>query len=387
MSQKTIVLKKQRASLDWILTAVVFLLLAIGLIAIYDASVVGAFRDFGDRFYYIKNQLAWAVVGTCALVFFSFFDYHKILKFASFIFFAGFILLILVLIPAIGTEVLGARRWISIASFTFQPSEIAKLATIFYAVSIMAKFEKYKITLLDSILVYFLPILTLAALVILEPDLGTALIFISVSLVIYFLGNAPIWHFLAFVPILILGTVFAILKEPYRIERMRAFLDPFYDPQGSSYQINQIIIAIASGGLLGVGLGGSRSKFEFIPEVHNDAIFAVIVEELGFIGGLILIGLFLFLILRATNVAKGAPDYPGKLLASGLATLLAVQILFNLASNVALVPLTGVPLPFISYGGSSLFVTLVTIGILLNIRKQSINASPRSSPKKRDAGQ
>ena len=384
MNQKTIVLKKQKTSIDWILAGLTFLLVAIGLVAIYDASVISAFRDFGDRFYYIKNQIAWAALGFVALALFSFFDYHKILKIAHFIFIATFILLILVLIPSVGTQVLGARRWISIASFTFQPSEVAKLATVFYGASIMGKFEKYKIKLFDSLLAYFLPIFTLAALVVFQPDLGTALIFIFLALVIYFIGNAPIWHFLTAIPILVFGIIFAILKEPYRIGRIRAFIDPFYDPQGASYQINQLIIAISSGGLLGVGLGGSRSKFEFIPEVHNDAIFAVIVEELGFIGGLILISLFLFLILRALDVAKGAPDYSGKLLASGMSALLAVQILFNLASNVALVPLTGVPLPFISYGGSSLFVTLTSIGILLNIRKQSTNTFLRSTPPKRD---
>ena len=371
MSEKTVVLKKQKTTLDWWLLGSTLLLVLIGLTAIYDASVVTAFRDFGDRFYYIKNQLAWASLGFLALLFLSFFDYHKILKFSNLIFAVSVILLILVLIPAIGTQVLGARRWISIAAFTFQPSEFAKLATIFYAASIMAKFEKYKIRIIDSFLVYFLPIFLISTLVVFEPDLGTSLMFFALTLVIYFIGNAPIWHFLISLPFILIGSIVAIVKEPYRMERVRAFLDPFYDPQGASYQINQIIMAIASGGLLGVGLGGSRAKFEFIPEVHNDAIFAVIVEELGFVGGVVLIAIFLFLIMRAADVAKSARDYEGRLLAAGLCALIAIQILFNLASNVALVPLTGVPLPFISYGGSSLFVTLAAVGILLNIRKQS----------------
>ena len=371
MNEKKVVLKKQKTTLDWWLLGSTILLVSIGLIAIYDASVVTAFRDFGDRFYYIKNQLAWAALGFLTLVVLSFFDYHKILKFSNLIFAASVIMLVLVLIPVIGTQVLGARRWISIASFTFQPSEFAKLATIFYVTSIMAKFERYKIRIIDSFLVYFLPIFLISALVVFEPDLGTSLMFFALALTIYFIGNAPIWHFLVTLPFLLIGAGLAIVKEPYRLERVRAFLDPFYDPQGASYQINQIIIAIASGGLLGVGLGGSRAKFEFIPEVHNDAIFAVIVEEVGFVGGIALIAIFLFLIMRAANVARDARDFEGRLLAAGLCALVAIQILFNLASNVALVPLTGVPLPFISYGGSSLFVTLAAIGILLNIRKQS----------------
>jgi cell division protein FtsW len=155
------------------------------------------------------------------------------------------------------------------------------------------------------------------------------------------------------------------------MERIKSFMDPNYDPQGASYQIYQIIVALSAGGFLGVGLGGSRSKFEFIPEVHNDAIFAVIVEELGFLGAIILIFVFLLLLNRALIIARNAPDFTGRVLASGLLGLIAIQSLFNLASVVALVPLTGIPLPFISYGGSSLFVTMIAVGILLNIKKQS----------------
>lgn len=369
--ESKVVLKSQKIKMDWLLAAAAASLVAIGLIAIYDASVVSAFRDFSDRLYYFKNQLAWAAVGTIALVFLSYFDYHRILKLAPIIFLLSLLLLCAVLIPFIGTEILGARRWITIAGFTFQPSEFAKLSTIFYSTYIMAKFEKHRIPILDSLLVYFLPIFLPALLVIFQPDLGTALIFIALAFSIYFAGNGPIWHFLIFIPPTVAAAIGAIILEPYRLQRIKAFTDPSFDPQGASYQINQIIIALASGGLLGVGLGGSRSKFEFIPEVHNDAIFAVIVEELGFLGALVLISIFLFLISRAINVAKLAKDYEGKLLAIALTALISIQVLFNLASNVALVPLTGIPLPFISYGGSSLFVTLAAIGILLNVRRQS----------------
>lgn len=365
------VLKSQRSSADYGLILTTAALVVIGLIAIYDASVVSAFRDFGDKFHYIKNQLVWATLGTFSLVFFSFFDYHKLIKLGSLILGASIILLFLVLIPHVGTEALGARRWITIGSFTFQPSEFAKLAIIFYAAAIMSKFEHYKISLSDAGLVYFLPILIAAGLVFFQPDFGTNIIFLCLALIIYFVGNAPIWHFLLTLPVLLFGSLFVIITEPYRLQRLKSFLDPGYDPKGASYQINQIIIALASGGLLGVGLGGSRSKFEFIPEVQNDAIFAVIVEELGFLGAIVLISLFLILLTRAIKIAKEAPDITGKILASGLVGLIASQVFLNLASNVALVPLTGIPLPFISYGGSSLFVTMTTIGILLNIKRQS----------------
>jgi cell division protein FtsW len=364
-------LRSQEKSLDvWLLVSALALVL-IGLIVIYDASIVTAFRDFNDKFHYLKNQLVWAVLGTVALSLFSFFDYHKLIKFGAHTLAGSLLFLLLVLIPHIGTEILGAKRWINIEGFTFQPSEFAKLAVVFYATFIMSKFHNFKMRLVDTLVVYFLPILIITGLVVIQPDLGTALIFFGLTVVIYFLGNAPFWHFLLAIPVIVLGAIAAVIKEPYRIERIKAFMDPAYDPLGASYQINQIIIALSSGGLLGVGAGASRSKFEFIPEIHSDAIFAVIVEEVGFLGGLTLIALFVFLLTRAIKIAKEAPDYEGKILAGGIVGLIGMQIVLNLSAIVALVPLTGIPLPFISYGGSSLFVTLISIGILLNIKKQS----------------
>lgn len=369
---KNATLKKRKSSqFDVWLIAATATLVIFGLIAIYDSSVIVAFRDFGDRLYYFKNQVAWATFGFFALLFFAVFDYHKLIRLAPIFLALSLFLLLIVLIPFIGTEVLGARRWINLASFTFQPSEFTKLAIVFYATYLMSKFKDYKISLADSALVYFLPLAIATALVIFQPDLGTALIFIAIGLIIYFAASSPIWHFMLALPVVALGAIAAIVTQPYRLERIKAFLDPTYDPSGASYQINQIIIAIAQGGLFGVGLGASTSKFEFIPEVHNDAIFAVIVEEIGFVGGVILIGIFLFLISRILKIAKETKDFSGKILAMGILSLIAVQSLFNIASNVALVPLTGVPLPFISYGGSSLFVTLASIGILINIKRQS----------------
>lgn len=364
-------LKSQRKGIDpWLLSAA-FALTVIGLIVIYDASIVTAFRDFGDKFHFIKNQAVWAILGFISLTFFSFFNYHKLLKISRIFLFASIFALILVLIPHVGTQILGARRWINIGSFTFQPSEFAKLAVVFYATYIISKFQTFKMTIADTFLVYFLPILIVTALVIVQPDLGTALIFFAITIVIYFVGEAPIWHFLLTIPVAVLSAIIALFTHPYRLERIKAFIDPTYDPQGASYQINQIIIALSSGGFLGVGPGSSRSKFEFIPEVHSDAIFAVITEEVGFVGAVFLISLFLFLITRAIKIAQNAPDFDGRVLAGGLSALLAVQIILNLSAIVALIPLTGIPLPFISYGGSSLFVTLTAIGILTNIKRES----------------
>lgn len=361
----------QKSDFDIPLIVTTILLVIFGLVIIYEASVVAAFRDFGDKLYYFKNQLLWACLGFLSLGAFSFFDYHRLIRAAPLFLAASILLLLLVLIPGIGTKVYGARRWINLAGFTFQPSEIAKLALILYQTAILSKFEKYKMKFSDVAIVLFIPAAVVAGLVLVEPDFGTAFILAAVTLIVYFVGGGPIKHFLITIPPIILAAVLSIISQPYRIQRVKSFLDPTHDPQGSSYQIYQILIALSSGGLLGVGLGSSKSKFDFIPEIHSDAIFAVLVEELGFIGALFLIGLFLFLIMRGINIARHAHDYQGKILALAIVSLFSVQIIFNLSSIVALVPLTGVPLPFISYGGSSLFVTLSAVGILLNIKKQS----------------
>lgn len=363
--------KKRGGRTDFWLLGSTIILVFFGLLAIYDASVVSAFRDFGDKFYYIKNQITWASLGLLALGFFSLFDYHRLQKFAPHFLFLCVVLLVAVLVPHIGTKIYGARRWINIGGFNFQPSELSKLALIFYQTSIMSKFENFKIRFTDTLIVFFLPALIAAGLVFLEPDFGTAIIIMAVTMVVYFFSSAPIWHFLVSVPPILVAGAMAIIFEPYRLDRLKSFLDPTHDPQGASYQINQILTAINRGGFLGVGIGQSRSKFAFIPEVQTDAIFAIIVEEIGAIGALLLISVFCFMLSRAVNIARDAKDLQGKLLALGLIFLVVFQALFNIASNVALVPLTGVPMPFISYGGSSLIVMMSAVGILINIGRQS----------------
>ena len=356
---------------DLPLIGTVLTLAFFGLVMIYDASVVAAFRDFGDKLYYFKNQLIWTSIGLIAMLTLSFIDYHKIIKYAPKFLLICICLLVLVLIPHIGAKAYGARRWINVGAFTFQPSELAKLSLITYMAYIMSKFKNLKIRLADIFYVLFLPTFLLTGLVLLEPDLGTSLIFIGIILSMYFIGGGSILHFIFMIPAVAGSAVIAIVTHPYRVARLKAFMDPSYDPQGVSYQINQILISLGNGGLFGVGIGGSRGKFDFIPEVHSDAIFAVVGEELGFAGAIIFIAVFLFLISRVVKIAKEAKDYEGKLLASGILALISIQAFLNLASVVAIVPLTGIPLPFISYGGSSLLLTLASIGILLNIQKQS----------------
>lgn len=364
--------KRLPASLfDFPLIIASMVLILTGLILIFDITPVISSKISQDSLFYFKNQLTWATLGTFSLITLSFFDYRRLIKLAPLIIFASIILLILVLIPHIGTQVNGARRWISFGAFNFQPSEFTKLSLVLYLTYIISKFEHFKIRLSDAMLVIFAPAILASLLVFLEPDLGTSLILLMIVLVTYFIGNGPILHFLLLFPALVLSVIPLIIFESYRLNRIKSFLDPLSDPLGSSYQIYQIIKALATGGLLGLGLGASRSKFNFIPEVQSDAIFAIFVEEVGFLGAVILIAVFVFFIRRILRIAVEAPDYQGKILASSIACLFAVQIFFNIGSNVAIIPLTGVPLPFISYGGSSLFVSMSAIGILLNIKRQS----------------
>src|SRR3989344_2335010 len=226
--------KSQRIIFDFWLIATSVVLVAIGLLTIYDASVVAAARDFGDKLYYFKNQVIWAALGLGALALFSFFNYQKLLKASPFILFLSIILLIAVLIPGVGSEIYGARRWISVGNFTFQPSEFAKLSLILYLSMIIAKFENLKFRISDIFIVFFLPTLVILGLIILQPDMGTALIVGSIALIIYFIGKAPLWHFALAIPIFVLTAAISIFTAPYRVERLKSFFDPPYDPQGAS---------------------------------------------------------------------------------------------------------------------------------------------------------
>lgn len=343
-------------------------LLALGLtlfgfIMIYSSSSAVAFRDFGDKLYYLKNQFLWGFVGLISFIFFSFFDYHKLLKLSPLIFLGCLIALVCVLLPGIGTKLLGARRWINIGGFSFQPAEAAKLSSILYLSALLHKKPSLK---------KFLGVITILGILILaEPDLGTAVVTLATGFIIYFVSGASLIHFLVLGPGVLLAAGLAIISSSYRRSRLATFLNQQADPLGASYHVRQALIALGSGGIFGVGLGQSRQKYLFLPEVTTDSIFAVIGEELGLIGAVIVVLAFLWLIIKGLEIARNAPDSGGTLLAVGIVSLLGVQAFINIAAMVALVPLTGVPLPFISYGGSSLIVSLTEMGILINISRQS----------------
>ncbi len=351
-----------KKSLDYgLLTAVTFLVIA-GLIMVYDSSVVQAFKDYNDKYFYIKQQAIWVLLGFFCLTFFSLFDYHHLKRFAIFGLIASFVLLIAVLVPGLGVSAGGAHRWLRIGGITIQPAEIIKLSSIIFFASI---FER------KSRLLPFAVVVLSASLIIgiFQRDLGSTIVYFLTSILMYIVSGAPLIYFLTLVPVSLVGFVFFILSSTYRKQRILAFLDPFADPQGYTYHISQVLIAIGSGGFFGLGLGQSRQKFEYIPEVTTDSIFAIVGEEFGFVGAVFLVSLLGFLIYKGFKISENAQDDFGKILAFGLTVWLGIQSVINLGAMVSLIPLTGVPLPFISYGGSALLANLIAIGILLNISK------------------
>lgn len=352
--------------IDILLLICVVALTFFGLFMIYDTSSFVAFRDFGDKYHYVKDQFVWILLGLVALSFFSFFDYHKLYSLALPILSVTLLLLILVFVPGIGVALLGAHRWIDLGFSLLQPAEFVKLALAIYLAAWFSNKEK------GRLLAFLLLMGLVLGLVMAEPDMGTAIVILSEALTIYFLSGANAVYLALIVPAIgFLGFVL-IQLSPYRAKRLEAFLNIGPSLESSSYHVKQILIAFGAGGLTGVGLGNSIQKYAYLPESTTDSIFAIIAEELGFIGGVILILFFIYIIYRCFKIAINAKDNFGKLLAGGITTFLAIQTIINLAAQTALVPFTGIPLPFISYGGSSLIVDLCAVGILLNISKQKI---------------
>jgi cell division protein FtsW len=360
---RKIKLAKQKLSFDHNLLILILVFVFVGLIAVADASAPQALNTYGDKFYLFKQQLMWAGVGMVALFVTSKINYKFWEKVATPIFLLSLILLFIVLLPHLGFKALGARRWIDTGLINFQPSEIVKLSLSLFLAKVASK-NKNAIS-------YFLPLIIVIVLIMLQPDLGTALIVSTIGLGQIFVSGVSLLYFAGAVLIGSLGTLGLVLISPYRKERLLTFLQMERDPLGASYHIRQVLLGLGAGGIFGVGLGASRQKYLFLPEASTDSIFAVIAEELGLIGAAVIIFLFGFFIYKGLKIAMNAPDSFSKVLAVGITAWIGGQAFLNIASMVALVPLTGVPLPFISYGGSGLVTVLSACGILLNISRYS----------------
>lgn len=358
--------RQYRSTAYFLLVGSTLILLVTGLVMVLNASSVQAYSAYGDSYFYIKRQIFWMIPGLAGLVFFARTDYHKVVKFSSAILVFVVFALALSHLPGIGQSAKGASRAIGFGSYTFQPSELAKLAVILYLAGVLAA-KRRQLHELKALASPGLIILVVMGLVLLQPDLGTTVVIALTALTMLFLGGLRVQHVLGLTFAFGTGGFAFAMAAPYRRNRILAFLNPSANPQGIGYQIRQSLIGIGSGGLTGVGLGMSRQKFFFLPESHTDFIFAIIGEELGILGCLMVVGAFCALVGSGLNIAFNTKDYLGKVLGAGITASIAGQALINFGAVTDILPVTGVPLPLVSYGGSSLIVTLSLLGILINI--------------------
>jgi cell division protein FtsW len=346
-------------------------LVVLGLIMILSASSVSSFANYGSSFMFFKRQVVWAAVGVVAYVTFARVDYRRLRGFGYPVFALSVGLLCAALIPGVGVVAGGSARWIGLGPFSFQPSEVAKLALVLLMADVFARKQERSLTVAAHCALPLLPVMAiLTTLVLLQPDLGTTLLLGAIGMGMLFAAGAP---FRYLVPLLALGAsgaAVAAFAEDYRRARIFAFLDPWQDPLLTGYQTIQSLLALGSGGWLGVGLGASRQKWMYLPNAHTDFIFAILGEELGLLGTLAVVGMFAFLAYLGVHTARHAPDRFGLLLASGITIWITVQALVNMGAVTAALPVTGVPLPLVSFGGTSLVVSLTAMGVLTNIASQ-----------------
>jgi cell division protein FtsW len=358
--------------MDPVLLSVVVLLLVFGLVMISSAGVALSKAKFNDEYYFFKHQLIHGVIpGLILMLVVQKIHYEKWKKVAFPLFLFSVLLLILVFVPPIGMYYQGASRWIRIGTFSFQPAEMMKLSILLYlAVWFESRSKKLK-DFQESFIPFSLILASVAFLIVKQPDLGTLGSIVCIAISMFFVSGVPIRFVFGIVGAGVLLLALLIKLEPYRLGRLMTFMNPEYDPQGIGYQINQALLAIGSGGVWGLGLGHSRQKFNYLPEPIGDSIFAIICEELGMAGATLLLVLFLLFAMRGYKIAKNAPDMFSRLIAVGITSWIIFQALINIMAIVGLIPLTGVTLPFISYGSTSLIFLMIATGILLNISKHS----------------
>jgi len=391
--------KKGKSHPDYILIIASGLLIIFGVLILSSVSATLSYENFGTPFYFLSHQILFGLIPGIILAFLAFkIKLTFLKKWSSILLLINLFLLGMVFIPKIGVSLGGATRWLDFKLFSFQPAEFLKLTFFLYLAAWLesktrpqtgpVKSSKYKIIQKGVVrrsstapqnlssfsvgLVAFLVLLFLVSIfLIFQPNISTLVVIVLVGTLMYFSANTPFWHSILII-LAASGGLWALIKmAPYRASRILIFLNPALDPMGKGYQLKQSLIAIGSGGLSGLGLAMSRQKFGFLPQSMSDTIFSIFAEEIGFIGGAILILLFLIFLWRGLKIAKGAPDKFSQLVALGISSWICLQAFVNFGSMIGIVPLTGIPLPFIGYGGSHLIVELIGLGILLNISKQT----------------
>ncbi|MBI2473895.1 putative lipid II flippase FtsW [Candidatus Uhrbacteria bacterium] len=365
-------MNRPSGTIDYLFLLIIGVIILFGLVMLLSATAPNGYSEFGDSYYFIKHQIIFGLIpGIGALLVFSRIPYTFWHKYAWNFLIFSIILLVLVFIPGLAAGIGSAHSWISIGGlFSLQPSEIVKLTFLFYLAAWLAGRDKQSVRDVHSGFLPFVLVLgAITLLMILQPDVGTMSIIGAMALVVYFVAGAPIAYISGLIMAGIAALTLLITAAPYRAARFTTFLHPELDPQGIGYHINQALLAIGSGGFFGLGYGHSRQKFQYLPEVAGDSIFAVVSEEMGFIIATMTIVLFLIFLWRILEIAKHAPDPFAKYVVVGIGAWIVIQAFVNIGSMVALMPITGVPLPFISYGGTSLAISLAAMGVILNISR------------------
>lgn len=338
----------------------------LGIFILYESSTYTALLNINDKYFYVKYQIIWAILGMIAALVVSRINYKSLYNLALPLLLISVGALVMVFFPGIGLELKGSHRWINLGFFVFQPSEILKITLAIYLAAWLSNKEQGR--LLAFLMLFFACVFLVA----MEPDMGTAFIIAVTSIIVYFLSGSSIKDIALILLICIIGSILLIKIEPYRVERFTSFQNfDKSDLHNASYHVKQILISLGSGGISGVGVGKSIQKYAYLPENTSDSIFAIYAEETGFLGSTILILIFVSQFLLGGFIATRAKTQFGKLLAAGIISFIAIQTFVNLASQAVILPLTGVPLPFISAGGSSLIINFISIGVLMSIAKDT----------------
>jgi len=360
---------------DPVLLISVMVLIGIGLVAVYSASSILAEARYGDHYYYLKRQTTFCLFGVMLMILAKNINYLLYRKLVYVLLGLSLLLLILLLVPGLGIKVSGAQRWIKFGFISLQPSEAVKLSLAIFMAYSMSKNVEHMGTFFNGLLPHLLIAAIVIALILLQPDLGTAIIIGMWVLILLFIGGVHLGQLLVLLGLMTPAVFYLISHTAYRLHRWWAFLNPWEDPHGFGFQIIHSFLAFGSGGLAGVGLGNSKQKLFYLPEPHTDFVAAIIAEEAGFIGISILLILFALIVIRGIKIALNAPDLFGSYLALGISCMLAVQVMVNMGVVMALLPTKGLTLPFISYGGSSLVISLISMGILMSISRKTFDGS------------
>jgi len=363
-----------------LLVATAMLIIA-GLLAVYSSSFSVGYHLYNDANFFIARQAVFALIGLAAMVFFMRMDYNRLRALSVPMLALALIGLLLVLVPGIGGERNGASRWLEFGPISVQPSEWAKLAIIVYISAWLASrgqdINKFSLGFVPFVLLMSI----VGGLVVAEPDMGTTIIVVLTASTLFFVAGAPLSHLGLLLAAGGLVSYFVIQEREYQMDRLMSFMDPGADPQGNGFQILQLLIALGSGGPFGLGIGESRQAAFYVPGSHTDGVLAIVGEELGFIGLLGVLALFVFFIYRAIKVTVAAPDRFGSLVGTGIIAWIGFQTLINLGGITRTIPLTGVPVPFISYGGSSLVAVMAAAGVLLSISRYTPDQAPPYTPR------